>query len=741
MNINKIDFIKYNSYPHNPRKETETTGTVGIQQEQIKEYKPHAYMDYNINFGARLFRTPANFYAQPFNQKGMPITMKNYLNEDYEDRQNIPPAQMMSIVYGDIKEAKSLEQVKKMYPEEPLFQNLHEVNYESFRSGALGDIMLLKDDKHPLFKDGSDDLGMYLLKKIYVECKSMKEIVPDFRKDISEYYKDIADIDYTTIKNFGIGYPNNGFWKSLTATREEFPFTHKPRKNIKSRINGNEQRERSIYDALEKRGKIYPEKPTHNLPDHEIQRITETIFNSGGNITESEKQIKRKHRNKNEEKEINFVCKYLGPIMSITLDRIHASDEMRDFFNNYEATTKSQKKKMQEYWKEHPDMKELQSIIMSDTIKLFFELYGADGENKYFKEILDYANSIKSNREIAQKEHEEKQKYYEDLFAELDEVKAEENPAEINSEKHITTYEELGNKLDDLLKKYNASLYKFEIDGDEYNLIFDPKDVYKEIAKVRFGDNVPEAWIQKYSKYTYDNLDVKYILSLIKHYTKIEVPIPDEHIFTPEETAITISKKDKEFQNKFSKETNAAITALMHEYFSKTHDINTVQELYYDTRIGVLFGNIDDVIKEKELKGIIDKNNINEKYNEYRKPLSNSETNKIVTELMSTLKQYSPKQKDDIKISILLGALSLMVQVKDDNCKNFRSELSQFIQNNYGGAARSIIDKKLSDDMRMEQIIHVICEYNSNKPGELVKYISNNNISHLFLLRNQHLMQ
>ena len=108
---------------------------------------------------------------------------------------------------------------------------------------------------------------------------------------------------------------------------------------------------------------------------------------------------------------------------------------------------------------------------------------------------------------------------------------------------------------------------------------------------------------------------------------------------------------------------------------------------------------------------------------------------------MSTLKQYSPKQKDDIKISILLGALSLMVQVKDDNCKNFRSELSQFIQNNYGGAARSIIDKKLSDDMRMEQIIHVICEYNSNKPGELVKYISNNNISHLFLLRNQHLMQ
>ena len=75
-----------------------------------KLYNPIYYRDYNISFGARLFRTPANFYAQPFNQTGMPQTMKTYLNDDYEDRQNMPPAQMMKIVFEPLKYADNLEE-------------------------------------------------------------------------------------------------------------------------------------------------------------------------------------------------------------------------------------------------------------------------------------------------------------------------------------------------------------------------------------------------------------------------------------------------------------------------------------------------------------------------------------------------------------------------------------------------------------------------------------------------------
>ena len=90
-------------------------------------YNPLAYQDYGISFSARLFRTPANFFEQDFNRKGMPETMKNYLFDDYEDRQNMPPAQMMRLVFDDINETKSLEQVKRIYPNEPLFNNLRDI--------------------------------------------------------------------------------------------------------------------------------------------------------------------------------------------------------------------------------------------------------------------------------------------------------------------------------------------------------------------------------------------------------------------------------------------------------------------------------------------------------------------------------------------------------------------------------------------------------------------------------------
>lgn len=48
------------------------------REPQLEAFNPPAYRDFNINFSARLFRTPSNFYAQPFNRNGMPDTMKNY---------------------------------------------------------------------------------------------------------------------------------------------------------------------------------------------------------------------------------------------------------------------------------------------------------------------------------------------------------------------------------------------------------------------------------------------------------------------------------------------------------------------------------------------------------------------------------------------------------------------------------------------------------------------------------------
>lgn len=145
---------------------------------QINVYNPPAYRDFHISFGERLFRTPANFFE--FNKNRLPDTMMEYLNEDFEDRQNMPPIQMWKTVFEDLHNAKDFDEVKALYRDEPLFANLK--NYEGRANDSLtvvGQIQALSSefDKTPLFKDGSSDFGMYLLKKfITMESRLKKSI-------------------------------------------------------------------------------------------------------------------------------------------------------------------------------------------------------------------------------------------------------------------------------------------------------------------------------------------------------------------------------------------------------------------------------------------------------------------------------------------------------------------------------------------------------------------------------------
>ena len=85
LKITQIDYRPYiNSKKQNDNIQPETITNPVIQ---------NGYKDFNINFRGR---TPENFYAQEFNVKNMPETMKSYLNEDYETRKYLPPEQVMN---------------------------------------------------------------------------------------------------------------------------------------------------------------------------------------------------------------------------------------------------------------------------------------------------------------------------------------------------------------------------------------------------------------------------------------------------------------------------------------------------------------------------------------------------------------------------------------------------------------------------------------------------------------------
>ena len=73
MRIQKITFTTNTSLIN--KKNEDKSKSSDLHQYKTTN-KPFAYRDFNINFTARLFRTPENFYAQPFNQIGLPQTMK-----------------------------------------------------------------------------------------------------------------------------------------------------------------------------------------------------------------------------------------------------------------------------------------------------------------------------------------------------------------------------------------------------------------------------------------------------------------------------------------------------------------------------------------------------------------------------------------------------------------------------------------------------------------------------------------
>lgn len=310
-------------------------------QVQNNAYNPIAYND--VSFTARLCWTPEEFYALPYNKNGMPETMKQYLNADFEDRQHMRPQDVMALVFDDINETKNLEQVKRIFPDEPLFNNLTDIPNRKAKTGILAEIDLMKDENKSLFKNGKDNLGHYILKKIYIEGKTLKEINEDFDKDKSVYYNGLSPIQYDTLRAFGIKFPNQSFWKSFTHNRDNFKYVYTPRKQKETRSESTPV-QRTSTSVPRQRGRF------EGVKDWEIDRLADALNRGNGSSDETKKQLKKS--SVRDEASLNFVAKYMGEINSVVLEKLHVSPEMREFFENPDNLSKSQKQKMEAYWQD-----------------------------------------------------------------------------------------------------------------------------------------------------------------------------------------------------------------------------------------------------------------------------------------------------------------------------------------------------------------------------------------------------
>ena len=700
----------------------------------------YSYKDYNINFGERLFRTPANFFAQTFNKKNMPDTMKEYLNADYEDRQNIPPAQMMKIVFDDLNQIKNMDYVPRVFPNEPLFNDLTDVPNKKARIGLLSEVETLKSEMEeiPLFKDGTSNLGMYLLKKIYLEGKILSEINKDFKKDLSEDYKDLitSDVDYTTINAYGIKFPNKAFWKSFVATREDFPYEYKPRKN-KDGSPATRSHEQTPSTNEQNTDKIDTRPPKFKTVGDEFVRkgrkIGEAIFDAHGDSKKVEKAMRRKGLNNSEE--ISFVSKYLGPIMSIALEKIHASEEMRNYFEQYDSMSKKQKQKMDGYWQSNPAMKEFQSRAIQDTIKLFFEAYGADGNNDDFKDLLDYAAQIKPNREKRDELHRLKQIELEETFANYqvaEEGNIKDEMSEVTLKPEITepTEEELRKQVLQEAIKNGAKVYSYrDENGKTYNYIVDLDKYFSDKMMAEFH-LLPSSVIRKFINFAQKSPlytpEYKKAIALLSQKENLPDFIKAQLLSMDDCLKISNAISDS-FEKRYPEYTLAATQALAERIIARTgtkytfilkHNAMSMVDMCESGGL-----NINDWSEEE-------RKILNNSYQNYLRPLTDQkEIIKINKAMINYFSDQSLTKEWEVKefgeLEDLYGLLAATTR-KHPELKNTLSKIinkSRLIES-CGGSARMLINPDTSDKIKIIKAKIMIGELIKKCTKDMIRLLS-----------------
>ncbi len=652
-------------------------------------YNPISYLDYNVNvnFTARLNRTPENFYQQSFNVNNMPDTMKAYLFEDYEDRKNMPPAQMLSLVFDDLNEVKSLEQVKRIFPEEKLFKSLKDVDEKKARTGILAEIAIMRSDGVPLFKNGEDNLGLYILKKIYLEGKTLNEINKDLSKDVSSYYKDLSPIKYETISAYGIKFPKSPFWKSFIATREDFPYVYKPRKPFMRETHV----ERTVQPKQERSVKVDRQPLFKNVSNNDVDKLSRAVVKGRGNRRDTKKLLKRSNVQNNDS--LNFVAKYMSEINSVVLEKLHVSDEMKEFFENYDSLSKSQKQKFDAYWN-RPNVAELRSKVMSSTIRFFFDVYGADGNNDEFQELLEYARNIKPNRLKLQEEHNRIQAEYDEMGRLLDEKDLKEKEIEHNSVVSVEkTSEEVSNDLN-MSSTLEKRIRKY-VDG--------------------FTNILPSKLRNKYAKLAYDQQIIKECFQLSSALDSIELSDNkiEDQLFKKMTNLI-----DLIFERQYAQETFSAHQAMLDVFIKNVHNRAQDVPLLFKSDLFSLANYIRSLPEER--KAIFMKRyntDLDKAYEKYIKPLSNDEVTKICITINDLLSHYSMEDSVNFKhseygeLSPLFYSLSLQSKDKEGR-KQLRKFFGKYVSS-FGASARFLLDKNVDEKLKMaklEQLLYVSFE-------------------------------
>ena len=650
MKIAKITLSEYK-----PFRQTKKQNNFQQYNTSVSNPQYTGYQDFSINFRGR---TPENFYEQEFNVKFMPDTMKKFLNANYDERKHIPPEQIMSESFKYLAAVDNFSDVKSTYPEEPLFANLHEASLKG-RSGILSDIKIAKEiSDTPLLNNGDDHLGMYLLRKIYLEGKTIKEINKDFyEKDLNPEYKGIVTqpITYGTTSAYGIQYPKTDFWNSFIATREEYKkfFVDLPKQNKSELQKELAERRQPQTDKIDVQHNEPPKPRKHNIKPYQKDQLRRDIVKTKGDAEAIKTAITR--RFKKDDPEAAFIIKYLSPVMAVAADKIHLSEEMRSFVDETKAEGKKIENLFAQFWKARPELLEHYSTAITDTIELFEETYDSGGvlaiNNEYqlitkdienqkpidfvsqrFIELLDYTQTIAPNREKLYAMHEEEQLKWNDHFLwrygepVVEQPVAEKQPESVNNPLEL---------LEKSAKENNAKVYTLRgVNGDILHITANLDETLGDYIKHEFTGFPPKfvnLVIKKALSNPFMNEDAKLSFSTIQMADKID----DERILGETERKYIMNSITSELNPELSAASMATLNALASrsEYPQKIYRTVTPKHSKEDiTEYTVtLLKHINEPEFNQELNSL---------YDLYRRPLTNSEIIKITNIVLNYIRNF-----------------------------------------------------------------------------------------------------
>ena len=206
------------------------THRITKKEEQPNEQPKYSSMPSALVFGARVDKGLTRFYD--VNADKMPSTVKKFI-ENLPSKEIFTPLTAQAAAFAGLAGALTIADIQNRYPEEELFQNLISPNDSKATRGILGTYRENKDLLEMCNQgilESNEDLTVWLVKKIFLEGKTIDEINHDLEKEMnSDFMKLYTDkepegqaIRGTTLKALGIKMPAFEYMQSLRYTRNGY---------------------------------------------------------------------------------------------------------------------------------------------------------------------------------------------------------------------------------------------------------------------------------------------------------------------------------------------------------------------------------------------------------------------------------------------------------------------------------------------------------------------------------------